>query len=161
MIQGVSGADAAASSVLPPDCGIDSTPWLPGPLAGTTGSVVVSYTDFRATSTEDLEQIFATGLKLSANWPIMHGAVGLWLWTKRSELRGGSLSVWDSKTDLRRFVGWPVHTAIVRNWRDRMEVLAQTWEDESFIPALAWSRAEIHMREQRDRPLDVSSDSAL
>jgi hypothetical protein len=86
----------------------------------------------------------------------MHGAVGLWLWTKRSELRGGSLSVWDSRTDLRRFVGWPVHTAIMRDWRDRIEVLADTWEDESFVSTLAWTRAETHMRERRDPPVEVS-----
>ena len=135
---------------IAPNSGIRSTPWLPGPLAGTTAPVVVSYTDFRATSTEDLQQIFETGLKLSENWPIMHGAVGLWLWTKRSELRGGSLSVWDSRTDLRRFIGWPIHTAIMRDWRDRIEVVADTWEDDSFVSALAWSRAEMHMRERRD-----------
>ncbi|MGA7055627.1 MAG: hypothetical protein WBZ37_31070 [Mycobacterium sp.] len=139
------------------DSGIRSTPWLPGPLAGTKASVVVSYTDFRATSKDDLQQIFESGLGLSANWPIMHGAVGLWLWTKRSELRGGSLSVWERKDDLRRFISWPVHTAIMREWRDRIEIIAETWEDERFVSTLAWTRAEMRMREPRDPSASVSS----
>jgi hypothetical protein len=149
----ISKVPAAATMSAPPitpDSGIRSTPWLPGPMAGTQAPVVVTYTDFRATSKEDLQQIFETGLKLSENWPIMHGAVGLWLWTKRSELRGGSLSIWDSKDDLRRFIGWPVHAAIMRDWRDRIEVLSDTWEDESFVSNLAWMRAEMQMREPRD-----------
>jgi hypothetical protein len=111
---------------------------------------VVSFTDFHSDSDQDWEQIAKVGMKLSESWPIMRGAVGLWLWGKPAELRGGSLSVWDSGADLRRFVRWPVHAAIVKNWRARLRVQSASWNDERFVPAQAWLRAEEHMRAPRD-----------
>jgi hypothetical protein len=129
--------------------GIVSAPWIAGPREGTQNPVVVSFTDFAASSQEDQQRIFEMGLKLRENWPIMHGAVGLWLWAKPEELRGGSLSVWDDQDDLRRFIRWPLHAAIMREWRDRISVLADTWESDRFIPAEAWARAEARMRRPR------------
>jgi hypothetical protein len=130
--------------------GLASTDWLPGPCADSGGPVIVSFTDFRTRSEEDLHAVFETGLSLSESWPIMHGAVGLWLWGKPGEFRGGAVSVWASREDLRRFTRWPVHLEIVKRWSRRMEVLTETWSDEQFDPHRAWSRAEEKMRASRD-----------
>ncbi len=63
--------------------GIVRLDWVAGPCASSTKSpTVVSFTDFRAEEQSDLDAIFATGIALAENWPIMHGAVGLWLWGK-------------------------------------------------------------------------------
>jgi|SRR5271155_3167075 hypothetical protein len=137
---------------ITPHSGLLSTDWLAGPHHGTKSSVVVSFTDFRADSDEDFQRIFHTGMKLRESWPIMRGAVGLWLWGKPAEFCGGALSVWESRDDLRRFVRWPVHTAIIKEWRGRIEVFSDSWDDERFDPRQAWSRAEIHMRKTRDLP---------
>jgi hypothetical protein len=80
----------------------------------------------------------------------MRGAVGLWLWGKQAGWRGGSLSVWESHADLRRFIRWPVHVAIMNDWRSRTVVRSAGWEDERFVPARVWSRAEAHMLATRD-----------
>ena len=72
------------------------------------------------------------------------------LWGKHVELRGGSLSVWDSHADLRRFIRWPVHVAIMNNWRGRIRVRSASWDDERFVPLQAWLRAEASMRTPRD-----------
>ncbi len=134
---------------ITPGTGLFSSNWLPGPDDGTASPVVVSFTDFRATTPDDLAEIFRTGIDLGQNWPIMSGAVGIWLWGKPGELRGGSVSVWRTDTDLRRFVRWPVHAAIVNTWRTRIEVRARRWSDASFDPGQAWLRAEQHMRVAR------------
>ncbi len=134
---------------ITPGAGLFSSDWLSGPDDGTASPVVVSFTDFRATTEDDLAEIFRTGIDLGDNWPIMSGAVGLWLWGKPGELRGGSVSVWRTDADLRRFVRWPVHAAIVNTWRTRIEVRARRWTDASFDPEHAWLRAEQHMRVPR------------
>jgi hypothetical protein len=130
--------------------GILSTDWIPGPSDGTQARVVVSFTDFHSDSDEEWQQIAALGMKLAGSWPIMRGAVGLWLWGKHGELRGGSLSVWDSHADLHRFIRWPVHVAIMKNWRGRVRVRSASWDDERFVPPQAWLRAEAHIQTPRD-----------
>jgi hypothetical protein len=127
-----------------------STDWLPGPEDGTDSAVVVSFTDFWAATDEDLGQIIRTGLHLSKRWPTMRGAVGLWLWGKPNELRGGSLAVWTSAADLRRFIHSAAHLAIVDKWRPRIEVRSERWEDPSFNAEEAWTRAERYMRRVRE-----------
>jgi hypothetical protein len=135
---------------ITPGSGLLSTDWLAGRSHGTQSAVVISFTDFHSTSDEDWRQIAHLGMKLAESWPIMRGAVGLWLWGKPAEWRGGSLSVWDSHADLRRFVRWPVHVAIMKNWQGRIRVHSASWDDERFVPALAWLRAEAHMQAPRD-----------
>jgi hypothetical protein len=130
--------------------GILSTDWLPGPSDGTQSPVVVSFTDFQSDSEQDWQEIAALGLGLAESWPIMRGAVGLWLWGKQVEWRGGSLSVWESHEDLRRFIRWPVHVAIMKNWRTRVRVRTAGWDDDRFSPAQAWLRAEELIRTPRD-----------
>jgi hypothetical protein len=131
---------------LTPGAGVFSTDWLPGPEDGTQLPVLVSFTDFRATTDDDLAEIFRTGTELAKSWPIMSGAVGLWLWGMPTELRGGSVSVWQTEADLETFVRWPVHAAIITAWRTRIQVRARRWSDAHFIPEHAWLRAEQYMR---------------
>jgi hypothetical protein len=131
-------ADGPVYGVQPgmtPGSGIVSSGWLPGPEHARDGSVEVSY---------------QPGTTLGESWPIMSGAVGVWLWGKPSELRGGSVSVWRTDADLRRFVSWPVHVSIMNAWRPRIEVRVHHWTDSTFIPDRAWSRAEEYMRLPRD-----------
>jgi hypothetical protein len=137
---------------ITPGSGVLSTDWLPGPSDGTESPVVVSFTDFHADSDKDWEQISELGMKLAESWPIMRGAVGLWLWGKPAECRGGSLSIWDSRADLGRFIRWPVHVAIMKNWRGRIRVQSASWNDERFVSAQIWLRAEEHMRVARGIP---------
>lgn len=138
--------NAAGQPPITPGAGLISTAWLPGASDATRSPVVVSFTDFHAESEQDWQQIAELGMKLAESWPIMHGAVGLWLWGKPAEWRGGSLSVWDSGTDLRRFIRWPVHAEIMKTWRGRVRVESASWADERFVPTLAWRRAEERMR---------------
>src|ERR1700689_2042443 len=135
---------------ITPGGGLFSTDWLPGPSDGIQFPVVLSFNDFHSKSDEDWQQIAELGMKLAESWPIMRGAVGLWLWGKPDERRGGSLSIWESKADLHRFIRWPIHVAIMKNWRGRIRVQSASWDDERFVPAQAWLRAEAHMRAPRD-----------
>jgi hypothetical protein len=87
-------SNAAGQSPTTPGAGLLSTDWLPGPSDGTLAPVVVSFTDFHTDSDDDWQRVAELGMKLAESWPIMRGAVGLWLWGKPAEWRGGSLSVW-------------------------------------------------------------------
>jgi hypothetical protein len=92
------GSNWTGQPPITPGSGILSTDWLPGPSDGSRSPVVVSFTDFYSDSEEDWQQIAALGMKLAESWPIMRGAVGLWLWGKQVEWRGGSLSIWGKAT---------------------------------------------------------------
>ncbi|MFJ9364704.1 hypothetical protein ACIRRA_09850 [Nocardia sp. NPDC101769] len=116
-------------------------PWNPGPNDQLSGPVFVSVTDFLASSEAESREIYTTGLELGKTWPVMQGAVGLWLWGRPAEFRGGSISVWQSERDMRRFVRWPVHTAIVRAWRGRVGIGVDSWQAEKFDADAILTRA--------------------
>lgn len=116
-------------------------PWKPGPRSDIEGPVFVSVTDFLAASEEDAQSIYRLGSELSEAWPVMQGAVGVWLWARPAQLRGGSISVWQSEQDMRRFVRWPVHGRIVRSWRGRVRVAADSWSADRLATDSIWSRA--------------------
>ncbi|NUP26974.1 MAG: hypothetical protein HOQ44_09825 [Nocardia sp.] len=116
-------------------------PWKPGPAADSTGAVFVSVTDFLATSEPDVRQIYELGLELGETWPVLQGAVGVWLWGRPAQFRGGSISVWDSEHAMRRFVRWPVHARIMRAWRGRVRVAADSWHADRFDIESVWARA--------------------
>lgn len=116
-------------------------PWTAGPCADDPGTVFVGVTDFLSVSAEDARQIYATGMDLGRTWPVMHGAVGLWLWGRPAELRGGSISVWKTEQDMRRFVRWPVHAKIMRTWHGRVRLATDSWEAERFVADEVLTRA--------------------
>lgn len=117
-------------------------PWRAGSASDHDGPVVVSLTDFRAHRASDLPGIYITGLRLREGWYAMPGAVGLWLWGQPLERRGGSLTIWESKDDLRRFVSLPAHLAIMRRYRDRGTIESDTWKMDRFAVAPVRERAE-------------------
>ncbi|MEV6066447.1 hypothetical protein AB0L82_07855 [Nocardia sp. NPDC052001] len=116
-------------------------PWNPGPRQDLSGDVFVSVTDFLAGSDEEVRTIYEIGLELGRTWPVMQGAVGLWLWGRPAERRGGSITVWESERDMRRFVRWPVHTAIVKAWRGRVGIGTDSWLAERFDAEQILTRA--------------------
>ena len=62
----------------------------------------------------------------------MPGAIGVVLYVDVLNKIGGSLSIWESEADLKRFVALPRHAAIMRRYRDRVDVRATTWTAENF-----------------------------
>lgn len=122
-------------------------PWRPGPAEG-KGAVVVSLTDFRSHRLRDLPGIYWSGLRLREGWYAMPGAVGLWLWGRPLDRgRGGSVSVWESEADLRRFVALPAHLAIMRKYRALGTLKAATWQMDHFTPSSAQAAARERIRE--------------
>lgn len=122
-------------------------PWREGPAARHAGPVVVSLTDFRSGHAADLPGVYLAGLRLREGWYAMPGAIGLWLWGQPLQRRGGSLTVWESKEDLRRFVSLPAHVAIMRRYRDRGTIASDTWELERFAGSAVREAAEARLAE--------------
>jgi hypothetical protein len=103
--------------------------------------VLVSVTDFHLAHTGDLPRVYLAGLRLSRAWRSMSGAVGMWLWTKPLGKRSGSVSVWRSEEDLRRFVGWPRHLELMRGFHNAGELTSTTWREAHFEATRIWARA--------------------
>jgi hypothetical protein len=99
-----------------------------GPVAATEGPVVVSLTEFTARRLRDLPVIARDGLALARGWWALEGAIGVTLYVDARRRSGGSLSLWRTEADLRRFVALPRHVAIMRRYRERVTVRAATWE---------------------------------
>lgn len=110
-------------------------PWAPGPAAAAAdgGGVIVSVTDFAAAHLRDVPAIALTGMRLRQGWYAMPGAVGLWLWSLPLERRSGSVSVWTSDEDLRRFVTLPAHVAIMRRFKKVGRLRSATWRADHFV----------------------------
>src|SRR5207244_8111859 len=77
---------------------------------------------------------YHTCLRLRRAWPTMTCAVGLRLWARPWQRRSGAISVWRTEEDLRRFVSWPVHAAIMRDYGHRATVASHSWIADRFIP---------------------------
>ena len=112
----------------------------PGPVPRTGGPVIVSFTEFTARRFRDLPGIVRDGVGLSRGWWAMPGAIGVLLYIDPASKRGGSLSVWASEDDLRRFVALPRHTAIMRKYRRRVSIRSATWQTDSFRTQDAWAQ---------------------
>lgn len=98
-----------------------------GPVAHSDGPMVVSLTEFTPRDAHDWPLIARDGLALTRGWWAMAGAIGVVLYGDVRHRCGGSLSLWTSEEDLRRFVALPRHTAIMRRYRDRGTVRAAVW----------------------------------
>jgi hypothetical protein len=101
---------------------------------------VVSLTDFTFARWRDLPGAWLVAMRLRRAWPRLPGAVALMLWVKPLSRRSGSISIWTSDADLRRFVSWRAHTAIVARYRGRMSGTHSTWL--SYTAALDAAAAE-------------------
>jgi hypothetical protein len=103
--------------------------------------VLVSVTDFHVDRTADLLRVYLAGLRLSRAWGSVSGAVGMWLWTKPLGKRSGSISVWRTEEDLRRFIRWPRHVELMRAYRDAGELTSTTWREACFEATGIWALA--------------------
>jgi heme-degrading monooxygenase HmoA len=103
-----------------------------GPVALGDEPVVVSLTEFTGRYVRDLAGIARAGLALTRGWWALEGAIGVTLYYDAFTMTGGSVSVWRSEADLRRFVALPRHAAIMRRYRNRGTVRAATWMTEGF-----------------------------
>ena len=110
-----------------------------GPAARTDGPVIVSLTEFTARRARDLPGIAWHGIGLRRGWWAMPGAIGVVLYVDATRRQGGSLSIWETEADLRRFVALPRHLAIMRAYRDRVTVRSATWTTERFRIEEAWA----------------------
>ena len=124
------GADGRPLAVLGPLF----MPWAAGPVENAS-AVVVSVTDFTTARLPDAPGVVRAGLRLRRGWYAMPGAVGLWLWSLPLERRSGSVSVWTSEEDLRRFVALPAHLAIMRRFSKAGTLRSEKWREERFVPA--------------------------
>jgi hypothetical protein len=112
----------------------------PGPVPRTDGAVIVSLTEFTARRFRDLPAIVRDGVGLSRGWWAMPGAIGVLLYLDPARKTGGSLSVWASEDDLRRFVALPRHVAIMRRYRRRVSVRSAMWQTDKFRTGDAWAQ---------------------
>ena len=128
------------------------TRWQPGPAAHTSRGVLVSVTDFDLRAWWDLPGVWRVGLRLRRSWPRIPGAVGMWRWADPLQRRSGSISVWESESDLRRFVGWPVHVAIMRTYRERGTLTSASWEAEGFVASEVLEEAQRLLTADRPQP---------
>jgi hypothetical protein len=115
--------------------------WKTGSEAGFDGPVYVSVTDFKVTRLRDYLLAMVTGLRLRAGWRRHEGSLGLWLWAKPLQQRAGSVSVWRSEEDLMKFVRWPTHVEIMRNFRPRGHVTSVSWSEPEFQPGPTFKAA--------------------
>ncbi len=112
---------------------IVALPLQNGPEISTDRPVYISVTDFLVDRPLDLLGVYRVGIGLRAGWHQHEGAVGLWLWGKPSQRRSGSISVWRSEEDLRRFVRWPIHVEIMRGYRAAGSITSIGWHAERFV----------------------------
>jgi hypothetical protein len=76
------------------------------------------------------------------------------LWVKPLSRRSGSISIWTSEADLRRFVSSPVHSSIVRLHRSQMSGTSSSWCSERALidEALAEGRRRVLCAHARPIP---------
>jgi hypothetical protein len=119
--------------------------WISGTASEHTGQALLAVTSFQVDHVARLPAVMTTGMRLGRLWPELPGAVGTWLWAIPRSRRVGSVSVWLSELDLRRFVGHPVHRAVIRRYRNRGTLTSVSWAGTYTDPATAWraSRAEL------------------
>ncbi|MET9517939.1 hypothetical protein [Streptomyces sp. NPDC002994] len=123
--------------------------WTPGQDHGRSGPVLVSVTDFRLDRITDLPGVYRAARRLVADWPELEGAHGLWLWTVPTARRCGAVAVWRDAAALHRFIAWPPHVAIMRQYAGRGTLVSTTWQAAEFDPVKTWSRAQAALRSGR------------
>jgi hypothetical protein len=106
--------------------------WKPGPAAEADGQLLVSFTEFTFERFRDLPGIALAGTRLRRRLAALEGAVGVSLYMHPLARRGGSVSVWRTEADLRRFVTLPYHVKIMRTYRGRGALRSASWESTDF-----------------------------
>ena len=125
--------------------------WEPGPVENPHGPVVVSFTEYVPHSWATYHRFVRDGMRLAKGWYAMEGAVGLYLYGQPLRKRGGSVSVWTSEEELRRFIALPRHVQIMRQYRTLGVIRAVTWTQDRFDPS-AVKRAALDWLSGEDIP---------
>jgi hypothetical protein len=82
------------------------------------------------------------GLRLRRGWPEIEGAVGLSLMSDIATRTTYTLSVWESASDLHRWVRSSSHLYLMRGYRPWLESsAADSWIAERFDLRSAWQEA--------------------
>ena len=116
--------------------------WRAGSVRATSGSVVVSATKFTYRRWRDMPLVALFGWRLRSAWGERPGAVGLVTGGEPHKRVTYSLSVWQSRADLKRFLVAPEHLALVRRFRPRLSASKSVvWETADFSLAEAWEEA--------------------
>jgi len=118
-------------------------PWKPGPAAEADGPLLVSFTEFTFERFRDLPGIALAGTRLRRRLVRLEGAVGVSLYMRPLARRGGSVSVWRSEADLRRFVALPYHVKIMRRYRTRGTLRSAGWESAGFSLSDAYDEGPV------------------
>lgn len=126
-------------------------PWIAGPEEQADGPALVSLSEFKMHTLRDLPGIAWTGMRLRAGWYGLPGAVGLHLWMDLTQRSIGSLSVWTNAADLRRWIGLPLHTQVMRRYRSRGIARATQWTCEPFDRAAILVEAKRRLTSARGR----------
>ena len=126
------------------------TRWKPGPLAGMSGRVVVSATEFTYRRWRDMPLVWFHGLRLRRRWGELEGAIGLATAAEAFRPVTYTLSVWRAKEDLRRFLRSADHVELVRDFKRRQAGAASVvWEVEGFELRAAWRDGMRRLGEQK------------
>jgi hypothetical protein len=80
----------------------------------------------------DVPAIYFAAERLRKACTELEGAVGVAVYWQLFRGRGGSISAWEDKTALRRFVSLPYHVEIMRRYRTRGSVRAIDWPADAF-----------------------------
>ena len=126
------------------------TAWKPGPLAGMSGRVVVSATEFTYRRWRDMPLVWFHGLRLRRRWDEREGALGLATAAEALRPVTYTLSVWRGREDLRRFLRSADHVELVRDFKRRQAGSASVvWEVEDFELDKAWREGMRRLGEQK------------
>src|SRR5439155_19343184 len=109
---------------------------------------VTSFTLARRT---DLPGVHRAARRLTAEWPALEGALGVWLWAAPAGRRCGAVAVWRDEAALRGFVAWPPHVAVMQRYRGRGSLASTTWTAPRHDPHETWARARAALRRGRVR----------
>lgn len=108
------------------------TSWKRGPAADSNGPLLISYTEFTPDTLRDVPAIYFAAERLRRACAELEGAVGVAVYWQLFRGRGGSVSAWEDKAALRRFVSLPYHVEIMRRYRTRGIVRAIDWPADVF-----------------------------
>ncbi|WP_044368092.1 hypothetical protein [Streptomyces natalensis] len=123
--------------------------WTPGPAHAHPGPVLVSLTDLTLPRRLDLPGVYRAARRLTAGWPDLEGAVGVWLWASPGARRCGAVAVWRDEAALRGFVAWPPHVDVMRRYRGRGALSSATWTAPRCDPSGIRARARASISLQR------------
>lgn len=105
------------------------------------GPVYVSMNDYLIRRRRDRVRVAWQGYLLRRRWPRTDGALGLWMAAFRLGRRQVSVSVWEGREDLRRFVRSPRHVRVMRTFKDAGLLYTNAWTAERLDRDLIWRQA--------------------